>query len=221
MRCMGSIIDFISVKMSDLIRKHRTEISAILKKEISDEQLEVLEYGFYNLTSEIIKTTLLLVIAFVLGILKYSVIALLAFGFLRKCAGGVHAKKSHLACFTSNIIINFSTIFLAIILARLDKMVSLEINFLIFCICLICLVLYSPADVEEKPIGSKKQKRLLQQWSIALLCIYYFLSIILNDNLIGNLFILSALGEVFTILPITYRLTNNKRGDIEAFMREF
>lgn len=217
---MGSIIDLLSVKLAKIIRKYRVEIGLKLNKDISEEQLEVLEYGLYNLISEVIKTVLLLIIALVLGIFKYSVIALLAFGFLRKWAGGVHARKSHVACFMSNLIINFSSIFIAKYISVIGDPLILNVNFVIFCICLITIVQYAPADVEEKPIGSKRQKKLFMIMSILTLCIYYLISIILDDKIIGGLFIFSALGEVLTMLPITYKLTNNKRGDVNAFMGE-
>lgn len=217
---MGSIIDILSIRVAKLIRKYRVEIGLKINKEISEEQLEVLEYGLYNFFSEVVKTVLLLIIAFILGIFKYSLIALLAFGFLRKWAGGVHAKKSHVACFMSNLIVNFSCIFLAKNIIFLGDPLIMNINFIIFCISLIVIVQYAPADVEEKPIGSKKQRRFFLAMSILTLCIYYLISIIIDDKTIGSLFIFSALGEVFTMLPITYKLTNNKRGDVKTFMEK-
>jgi len=217
---VGFLIDLLSIKLANIIRKYRVEIGSKINKDITEEELEVLDYGLYNFFSEVIKTLLLLIIAFILGIFKYSVITLIAFGFLRKWAGGVHAKKSHVACFTSNLIINFSCIFLARKIVVLGDPLILNINFVIFCISLMAIVQYAPADVEEKPIGSIKQKRFFLIMSILTLCIYYLISIVIKDKTIGNLFIFSALGEVLTMLPITYKLTNNKRGNVKAFMED-
>ena len=83
------MIEKICNKLTDKIRNKMPEID--------DERAEVINYGLQLVIGEIPKTFVLLLIAYVCGVLELSILALLFIMPYRTFSGGVHLK-THIGC---------------------------------------------------------------------------------------------------------------------------
>ena len=73
-------------------------------------------------------------------------------------------------------------------------------------ICLVCFILYAPADTVKRPLINSKKRKIYKLLSI-ISCVTYFIIIIFISNfLIKNLLLFALILESILILPITYKI---------------
>ena len=196
------MIDKICAFLTNRIRKEMPEID--------DEKAEVINYGLQNIVGEIPKVFIMLIIAYILGVFKWSLFTFLALFLYKGASGGVHLK-THLGCIT------FTTIFYCIIpfMAQYIILPELIKYILIACVWIfgmIMIKLYAPADTENVPILNKKDRKKKQIASYITFSIGLFIALIIKNNIISNILILANLFQTITITKLIYKLTNNKYG---------
>jgi len=167
--------------------------------EISDTQVEIIEYMIQVFLLNFYKATIILTISYFLHILSFVIIGILVFGITRTFAGGVHLSDTFTCLIISSLII-----IIPIILA-------LYIPYNIFIISFISLInfillwLYSPADTEYKPLKSKKLRKKLKFHSFLIMIILYLISISLM-SIYSNVIIFMVCIGCLTTTPIIYNL---------------
>ena len=72
--------------------------------------------------------------------------------------------------------------------------------------------LYAPADTEDVPILSNKVRKKKRIISYIAFSLGLLISIIISNNTISNILILSNLLQTITITRFIYKVTNNKYG---------
>ena len=77
---------------------------------------------------------------------------------------------------------------------------------------MIMVHLYAPADTENVPILSKKERKQKKILSYIFLSIAILASCIVKNNEISNILILGYFVQSITITRVAYKLTNNKYG---------
>lgn len=196
------MIDKICIFLTNKIRKEMPEID--------DEKAEVINYGLQNIIGEIPKVIIMLIIAYILGIFKLALFTFLALYLYRGASGGFHLK-THLGCIIGTTIFYCAIPFVAqyIIIPQTIKYIVVG---LIWIFGMIMIKLYAPADTENVPILSKKERRKKQIVSYITFSIGLILSLIIPNNVISNILILGNLIQTLTITKLSYRLTNNKYG---------
>ena len=183
-------------------------INAIKKntKDIDQEKLEIIYYGLYIFFSDILKTAIILSIAFILGITSYVIVFLIFFGVFRGFAGGVHSK-TWLGCLVTNSLITYSIVYLSMFLSFASPIV---ISFAILPLTLSIVYFYAPADHENKPVVSKKHRRKLKLISYFILILENITSMFFLSQPYSNILVLGNLAVVLSMLPITYKITRNR-----------
>jgi len=171
-----------------------------------ETKLEQIEYGIYMAISEIVKIAAILIISAFLNIIPYTLTAMVVFGTHRVFIGGFHAK-THWGCFLLYAGIVLGTIFVSF---------HLNINMIILCmliypICMLIAYKYAPADIANKPVASKKQRRYLRTGGFIFLTLV-FVSALIVPQPYANILVIVTLIECITMLPIVYRITGNKYG---------
>ena len=196
------MIDKITQSLTDKIRKEMPDVD--------DERAEVINYGLQILLGEVPKTFIMLGIAYLLGVLKLSLITFLILIPYRGASGGFHLK-THIGCIISTCTFYCGTALLAkyIILSNIAKYI-LIILLAIFGI--IMIKLYAPADTEDVPILEKKVRRKKQMVSYITFTLGLLVACIVKDSTIANILILANLFQTISITKLVYRLTNNKYG---------
>ena len=196
------MIDKICTFLTNRIRKEMPEID--------DERAEVINYGLQNIIGEIPKTFLLFIIAFLLNMLKEVVFMFLVLIPYRGASGGFHLK-THLGCILGTAIFYCGTVFLSqnIILEEVTKYILIGI---IWIFGMIMIKLYAPADTENVPILSRKERRKKQIIAYISFTIALVVTIFIKNNTISNILLFGNFVQTLTITKFAYKLTKNKYG---------
>ena len=79
---------------------------------------------------------------------------------------------------------------------------------------MIMIYLYAPADTENVPIVSKKERKQKKNLSYIFLTMALLTACVIPNNEISNILILSYFVQTITITKLAYKLTKNKYGYI-------
>lgn len=184
--------------------------------DIDEERAEVINYGLQLVLGEIPKTIIILLTAWLLRILKLTVLAFLIIIPYRTFSGGVHLK-THIGCIIATTISYIGNAFFSskIVLVSNIKFI-LIIAIWIFSIFMIKL--YAPADTEAVPILRKKERRIKKLLSYITMTLNLLIAFFIKNQVISNLLIFGTLIQTITITRFIYKLTNNKYG-YEEYMK--
>lgn len=196
------MIDNICMFLTKKIRKEMPEID--------DEKAEIINYGLQNIIGEIPKGFIILGIAYLLGILKLTLLALIIILPYKMFSGGFHLK-THIGC-----IVITSLFYCGIVL--LSKYIELTITLKIIVTIIAwfwgiwMISLYAPADTENSPILRKKERKFKKIMSYITLSITLIIAIFVQDNIISNIMLFGCIAQTFTITRFAYHLTKNRYG---------
>lgn len=196
------MIDKLCLFLTDRIRKEMPDVD--------DERAEVINYGIHLIVGEIPKIFLVLIISYLLGILKGTILMILMLLPYRACSGGFHLK-THIGCIisTSLYYCGVPKISEYFIFYNPMKLIFI-LSVLIF--GMIMITRYAPADTENIPILRKKERKQKKILSYIFFIVGLLIAIIINNNQISNILIFGNLAQSIMITPIAYKLTNNKYG---------
>ena len=196
------MIDKICTFLTNRIRKEMPEID--------DERAEVINYGLQNIVGEVPKIFLLFIIAFILGMLKEVLFMFIVLTPYRGASGGFHLK-THLGCILGTTAFYCGIVFLSqhIVLGNITKYILIGI---IWIFGMIMIKLYAPADTENVPILSTKDRKRKQIIAYITFSIALIIAIFVENNVISNILIFGNLLQTLMITKLAYRLTNNKYG---------
>ena len=196
------MIDKICEYITNRIRKEMPEID--------DERAEIIMYGLQNIIGELPKGILILLIAYLLGVFKVTLISMLIIAPYRSVSGGVHSK-THIAC----IILTSILYIVPAILGKyifLTGIVKYIVAVLVWIFCMIMIKLYAPADTENVPILRKKERRQKQILSYIILTVEFIFAVITTNTINTGIIIFGDLIQTLTITRLAYNLTGNKYG---------
>lgn len=196
-----------------MIEKICTYIVNQMRKQmpdIDDEKAEIITYGIELIIGEIPKIFLLFVLSFILGTGWYTVFAYVALIPYRASSGGFHLK-THVGCIIGSSVFYYGIVYLSkfIILNLVQKYIIIGIA-LVFGVIMVSL--YAPADTENIPIISKKERKRKKILSYITLVLTLIVSIFIKDSIISNILIFGVIVQSFMISRLAYLLTNNKYG---------
>ena len=196
------MIDKICTFLTNRIRKEMPEID--------DERAEVINYGLQNIVGEVPKIFLLFIIAFILGMLKEVLFMFIVLTPYRGASGGFHLK-THLGCILGTTAFYCGIVFLSqhIVLGNITKYILIGI---IWIFGMIMIKLYAPADTENVPILSTKDRKRKQIIAYITFSIALIIAIFIENSVISNILIFGNLLQTLMITKLAYRLTNNKYG---------
>lgn len=120
----------------------------------SDEDKELYVYAFFMLLSQLIFFVIACLFGVILNCILESILFYLAFQFIRKYAGGYHAKTE-----TRCEIMSTFTILACIIIIRLAETYDLQtILLIISTVSTACIFVFCPLDTPENPLSEKEFK---------------------------------------------------------------
>ncbi len=187
-------------------------LTAAIKRNITidDTKAEQIEYGIYMAASEAIKLSILVIISLFLGIFPYVILATVIFGTHRGFIGGVHAK-THIGCFLMHSGIMLGTVY-ASLFVEIDKFILLLPSFLF---CMTVIYIYAPADILNKPVVSKKQRKRLRTGGFTFMSLVFAAAFIV-PQIYARVLIFVSVAECITMLPMVYKITGNEYGGKEV-----
>ena len=196
------MIDTICTFLTNRIRKEMPEID--------DERAEVINYGLQNIVGELPKIFLLFIIAYILGMLKEVLFMYIILIPYRGASGGFHLK-THLGCILGTTAFYCGNVLLSqhVILDDITKYILIGINWIFG---MFMIKLYAPADTENVPILSKKDRKNKQIIAYITYSIGLIAALLIQNNVISNILLFGNLLQTLTITKLAYRLTKNKYG---------
>lgn len=196
------MVDKICDYLTNKIRKENSEID--------DERAEVINYGIHLIVGEIPKFFIIMGIAYLLGVLDLTILAYFLMLPFRGASGGFHLK-THIGCIIGTVIFFSGTGLLGkyLILAPTVKYI---VTFLVWAFGMIMVKLYAPADTENVPIISKKDRRNKRILSYITLTLSILASLFIKNVVISNIIVYGMLLQSISITRLAYKLTNNKYG---------
>ncbi len=188
-----------------LMKKIRIEMP-----EVDDERAEVIKYGLQIIIGEVPKLFIMAGIAWILGIFKLTLICFALMLPYRMYSGGFHLK-THLGCIIGTSVMYTGNAFIS-------KYISIPFTYkVIFAIltwifAIIMIKKYAPADTEDVPVISKKERRKRKTLSYLIVTIMVIVGCLVKNNTISNILLIGALLQTITITRFAYNITNNKYG---------
>lgn len=197
-----------------MIDKFCTYLTNKIRKEmpeVDDERAEVINYGIQLIIGEIPKILLLFAVAFILKIGWLTVFAFFAILPYKKYSGGFHLK-THLGCIIGTCLFYFLTVYMSKYIVFEQAYIKYIIILAIWIFSMIMVKLYAPADTENLPILSGKERRYKKIMSYVTLTITLILATIITNNIISNILIIGTFLQTISITKIAYKLSKNKYG---------
>ena len=196
--------------MFNRISNYMTDLIYETLPDVDPGRREVIEYGVYMTVSEIVKMIVTILISAMIGIVPQVLCVVVVFGVLRMFLGGIHAK-SHWSCMISHSVIVFGIVALSFI-SQVDKLYLL---ILVVPFSFITVYKYAPADLPQKPVKSKKQRKQLRIGG-CLFLLFIFTAAYFLERTWSNMLIFTCFIQVSLMTPFIYRITKNKYGREEA-----
>lgn len=196
------MVDKICSYLTNKIRKEMPDVD--------DERAEVIMYGLQNLIGELPKGILILLISYIFGIIKLTLISMLVIAPYRGVSGGVHLK-THLGCIVTSFILYNAPALLGKYII-LEGQAKLIIALIVWIFCMIMIKLYAPADTENVPILRKKERTQKKIFSYIILSIELIIAILINNSVLAGIIIFGDFIQTLTITRGAYNITKNKYG---------
>lgn len=166
----------------------------------SELELKKLRYGLEGIYLTLTKTIIILLVAFILGILKETLICLLFFNIIRYFAFGFHAEKS----FHCLLLSLFNFVAIPYVLLKVNN--SLVLNIIISLLCLVFILIFAPADTVKRPLKDKKKRIKRKIFTFLIGCLYTLLIVFLKNSFISDILVSTLIITVIVINPITYKI---------------
>ncbi len=178
--------------------------------DITDENAEIILYGLQLIIGELPKTILLFVIGFLIGMGWYMIFAFIAIMPYRAVSGGFHLH-THIGCILSTVVFFYGDIFISkyLVLDDIQRYILVALSF-IFGILMVSM--YAPADTEDVPIISKRERKLKKILSYIMLTLTLGASLIIKDQILSNILLVGSIFQSISISRLAYILTKNKYG---------
>ena len=179
--------------------------------EIDEEKEMVITFGVRILFGEMQKILLLIIIGFLLNVGWYILLMFLLLAPYRSFTGGFHLK-THLGCMITTTILYLFPILIAKYLPITQNYILYLLTFIIGIMSSIFIMKYAPADTENIPILSKKERKIKRIKAYVFLPILLAIIVFSPDKIISYMLLYGIFLQNLTIMPISYKLTNNKHG---------
>ena len=197
-----------------MIDKFCTYLTNKIRKEmpeVDDERAEVINYGIQLIIGEIPKIILLFAIAFILKVGWLTMFAFFAILPYKKYSGGFHLK-THLGCIAGTCLFYFFTVYMSKYYIFDSLYLKYIIILLVWGFSITMIKLYAPADTENLPILSKKERKYKKVMSYITLTVTLLVAAIINNNVLSNILLLGTFLQTISITKIAYKITRNKYG---------
>lgn len=165
-----------------------------------DEKLSIIKYGLESIYILITKMVIILLAAFLLGLLKQTIIFLLFYNLVRLPSFGLHATKSWI-CLISSLLI-------FIILPYICTILVIPTNYKLIMgiIGLFFMFKNAPADTYKRPIINKKRRLIYKMLSCIITVVMTCISLFIKDQFLASSILISIILQCFMISPTVYKI---------------
>ena len=186
--------------------------------EVDDERAEAILYGIQLIIGEIPKIFLMFALGIILGLWWQTLLAFFLILPYKACSGGFHLK-TQVGCFICTNIVYCGNALISTIFNFPSEMYKYITAIAIWIFGVIMVSIYAPADTENLPILTKKERKIKKILSYIFLTINMIVAIFIKNNIIANILIFGTIIQTISITRIAYIITKNKYG-YETYLKE-
>jgi len=197
-----------------IVRKIRNKMP-----EIDDERAEIILYGIQLIVGEIPKIFLMFGLGIIFGLWWQTLLAFFLILPYKVCSGGFHLK-THIGCFLCTNIIYCGNAYISTIFNFPNEITKYITIAAIWIFGIIMVSIYAPADTENLPILTKKERKEKKSLSYLFLSINMIIALFISNTIIANIIIIGTLIQTISITKLAYILTKNKYGYEEYLKAE-
>lgn len=197
------MIDKICEYLTNKIRKQMPEVD--------DEKAEIINYGIQLIVGEIPKIFLMFGLGIILGLWWQTLLAFFLLLPYKTVSGGFH-MKTHIGCFLCTNLVYCGNAYISTIWNFPSEM-SKHITILgVLILGIIMVSIYAPADTENLPILTKRERKTKKILSYVFLILSLAVAAFVPNTVISNLIIIGTFIQTLSITRIAYIITKNKYG---------
>ena len=178
--------------------------------DVDDERAEVITYGLQLLFGEIPKMFIMAGIAWALGVFKWTLITFALMLPYRMYSGGFHLK-THIGCIIGTSLMYIGNAFISQF-AIIPTLYKIIFAVCVFVFAVAMIYKYAPADTEDVPVISKKERKKRKYISYVIVTVMVVVGCLVPNNMISNILLFGVLLQTVTITRVAYKLTRNKYG---------
>ena len=178
--------------------------------DVDDERAEVITYGLQLLFGEIPKIFIMAGIAWALGVFKWTLITFALMLPYRMYSGGFHLK-THIGCIIGTSLMYIGNAFISQF-AIIPTLYKIIFAVCVFVFAVAMIYKYAPADTEDVPVISKKERKKRKYISYVIVTVMVVVGCLVPNNMISNILLFGVLLQTVTITRVAYKLTRNKYG---------
>ena len=197
------MIDKLCLFLTNKIRKEMPDVD--------NERAEVINYGLHLIIGELPKNFIILGLSYILGVFKLTLLTVILILPYRAVSGGFHLK-THIGCIVGTTLIYCGVAKISNYIIFDNQILKYIIALSVWIFGMIMVHLYAPADTENIPILSKKERKQKKILSYIFLSVALLVACIIQNNEISSILILGYFVQSITITRLAYKLTRNKYG---------
>lgn len=179
--------------------------------EIDEEKEMIINFGVKLIFGELPKILILFLIGFLVGLGLETIILFFLIVPYRASTGGFHLK-THLGCMISTTVLYIAPILLAKYLEIPHNYILYITTVMLGIMSIILIAKYAPADTENMPILSKKERKVKRIKAYISLAVLLTVIVFIPNNLISSMLIYGIVLQNLTVTPIAYKLSKCKYG---------
>ena len=204
-------------KMIEKFCEYLVELIRKQMPEMDDDQAAVVLYGIEIIIGEIPKIFLMFITGFLLGYWWQTLAAFFLILPYKVCSGGFHLK-THIGCILCTNIIYCGNAILSSLIVLPDNIKWLLVAVTAI-LGILCVTKYAPADTENLPILTKKERHTKKALSYLFLGINLIAVIFVPNTIVSNILLFGTIIQTLSITKLAYKLTKNQSG-YELYLRE-
>ncbi len=197
------MIEGIASKVTSMVKNN-------LQKELTDEQENVIRYGFDIMIYQLFILTIVLGLSLITGTLGYTLVSFLVYSSLRAFGGGAHASTRILCGLT----------YLSLLAAVITASVFLEpagvlLSLILLPVNLSIFLRYAPGDTEDRPIITKKHFVKRKIIAACILIVYHGAAVFIwrYSPVYYNIILFSIIPVTFMITPLGYKILKCRKSN--------
>lgn len=197
-----------------MIDKFCDWITEKIKAKVSDideEREMIINFGVRLIFGELPKILILFIIGFVLKMGWQTLLLFFLIAPYRSFTGGIHLK-THLGCMLTTSCLYLGPIIVTKYFQINNDLILYVFTAIITIFSIFIIAKYAPADTENIPILTKKERKAKKIKSYISLAVLLTIIIFVPDKTISYMIVYAIFLQNLTVLPISYKLTNNKHG---------
>ena len=179
--------------------------------DIDEERELIINFGVRLIFGELPKILILFIIGFLLSMGWQTLLLFFLIAPYRSFTGGIHLK-THLGCMLTTSCLYLGPIIVTKYFQINNDLILYVFTAIITIFSIFIIAKYAPADTENIPILTKKERKSKKIKAYISLAILVTITIFSTDKSISYIIIYGIFLQNLTVLPISYKITKNKHG---------